>query len=197
MPHIQDPTIGRSLQRGLRLTALPDSILAPEVVPVIVVDDYTTGRFGEIERACTGFHGQAAVAGENAHVSLQRSAIGTEVIVTRITLDPGGAAGRFFIGRITAANPGGAVSTETSFDDFNTPGKPSAQMIVGTVLPGGLPALDIMYQIVLIGNTHTQIPVYIRLGAPGLNAALLWVNHQTAGVAANIGFNWIERPPLG
>lgn len=196
---VQDPSIGRALQRSLRLTSLPDSLLAPEIVPVILVSDLSEGTpFGDVERSAAGFATIGAVAAENGHISLRRPGAGIEVIIKKLTFDIGSPAARIVFGTIGAAIPGGTTaSPETAWQDFNIAGKPSAVLEQGTVLNAALPAIDIMWEWIIPANTTRSMNVNIRLGVPGTVRETFWTHCATVNQTHRMGMEWIERPPLG
>jgi len=199
MPHIQDPTIGRSLQRGLRLTALPDSVLAPEVVPVIVVADFTGGQFGDVVRGCHGSINQIGVAAEQSHGSVRRASIGTEVIVKGFDYS-GPTNLQLIIARLEEAPPLGLTeSNEKQFDDFDTPGRPSAILETGTFAGVDVPQVNILARHVVLANVRNNISfgAGLRLGTPGTFQDQVFCFTLESNVTCRFNFVWEERPPLG
>ncbi len=195
-PIIQDPTTGRKLQRGLRLTSLPDSILASEIVGVVLLEDWSS-PIGGFERACTGNAVQGAVALENPHITLVRVGLGIpyELVVTRVWFSTT-TSQRIAI-RQPSALAGQVASTDTSFTDFGVPGRPSSQ--VGTLSQVGATAGRRLFSGNVIADTIYRFDVRYRLGTFGDGVVLtaLAIIGETVNTLLTAGFEWTESPPLG
>lgn len=196
MPLIQNPTPARKLQRSLRLTELPDSVLAPEIVGVVIVEDLSDPLSFE-SRGCAGMATVAGVAGENGLVSLVRvgAPAAYDAVCTAIWFHSLGTASF----RILGVGGSGTltVSPQTVFTDFSVPGRPTSQ--VGFDTQVGSPSTRIMWEYRGLANTTMRIPTNIRLGTvgDGLDFVSLTVALLSANVQFTAGFEWTESAPLG
>ena len=198
MALIQNPAISRKLQRFLRLTALPDAVLSPETVPVVVVEDLSA-PLSDQERGCSGVGNILAVAGEISLLSLVRvgAPASYDLIVTgiifsapnnnttiRVHQAPGG------IGTLT-------ILPHTSFHDFSIPGRPTSQLGFDTQV--GIPAGRILYEYNVLAGTTYRIPVNIRIGTVGDGVEQNSITVAMANTAEQLqaGFEWTESGPLG
>jgi len=195
MPIIQNPSIARKLMRALRLTGLPDSILAPETVPVIVVEDLSA-PLTDIVRGCQGSQNAQAIVAENPIVTLVRvgNPSSYDVVVTEIHFSSD-TSQRIHITKPTVAVLGLTVSEETTFTDFTIPGRPTSQL--GSDSTAAIPAGINLYEVEVLADTLYRIPTNIRLGVvnPISNAIMV------AGISTNTilraGFSWTEGPLEG
>lgn len=194
---IQTPEISRKLQQGLRLTGLPDAVLAPEIVGVILLEDYSRNP-GDIARGCMGATRRAPVAAEFSMMALVRvgdpptyDLLATECHFSTdtdqiITLDIP-----------TAELTGMATTTGTSFTDLGITGRPTSQ--VQTDTKAAIPGSRTIRRYSVLANTTYRVPLDIRIGsigiAGGLNSIVMVC--QTANTALVGGFNWTEASPLG
>jgi len=197
MPLIQDPTPVRKLQRGLRLTGLPDGVLAPEIVGVILLEDFSA-PLSDVERGCRGSASAGAVAAENPLVALVRvgapatyDLVVTEIFFTSETTQV------VFVRVPTAGIVGLAVSGNSSFTDFELPGRPTSQL--GTDTQVGVPAGRNLWEGRVIANTQVSLKTEIRIGTIGQGSNL--TSLMIAGVTVNTilrgGFKWTESSPQG
>lgn len=190
-PLIQNPDIARKLQQGLRLTHLPDSVLAPETVPVIVVEDFSA-PLGAVSLGCAGGLNVAAVAAENPMVGVRRIGTGYRAKITRAIIStPSTQIVR--ISAPTVALTGLAVSGETSFTDFSAPGRPSSELLNGTNV-GLFAAID-LYVRRLLSNEPWEIFMDLELGV-GTDAALI-ITGDTVNTQITVSLDWTELPPFG
>lgn len=197
MAIIQNPTISRKLQRLLRLTALPDSILAPETVSVIIVED-ASAPLSDIERGCMGTQRRPAIAAENSLVLLVR--VGAPASYDLLVTEAWISTNMDQIVRLavpTVAVLGLAISAHTSFTDFEIPGRPASQLASDT--QPTIPVNRILGEYDIQADTVLRIPLDLRIGTIGRGSdltALMW-----AGVTQNTeiiaGFKWTEALPQG
>lgn len=197
MPLIQVPDIGRKLQQKLRLTFFPDSVLAIETVPVIVVEDLSATP-DDVSRGCMGSDRAGPVVAEFPIVGLFR--IGDPptyaLRVTKIHMSSD-IAMPVQIVVPTAGLSGLTLSTNTSFTDFNTPGRPTSR--VGFDTQAVAPAGRDLFVATLLADTTLIVDVDIRLGSFGVNDDLnsLMVIGSSFNARLRAGFEWEETPPLG
>ena len=196
MPIIQNPTIGRKLQRSLRLTALPDAILAPEIVGVIVVEDESAPLSDE-ERGCMGSGTRAAAAGENSLITLVR--VGDpatyDLVVTECHFSC--LATMVIELVVPTIDVGNLVDIDTSFDDLELPGRPTSQLAVSSEAALGAARSLKTYRV--LPSTVYRVPLGIRMGTIGQGSDLtaLQIRSLTANVTLSGGFNWTESAPQG
>ncbi len=197
MPLIQSPTIGRKLQRNLRLTELPDSVLAPEIVAVIIAEDLSA-PLGDQERGCMGSVTVQAVAAENSIVVLTRAGApaGYDLRVTAVSwTSPVTQLIRLTMP--TVAVTGLVLTTNTGFTDFTLPGRPTSPL--GGATPVATPAGRILFQGRIEQDTTFRLPVDIRLGTigDGNDFTSLMVVAVTANTVLRASFEWTESAPQG
>ena len=197
MPLIQTPAIARKLQRFLRLTELPDSVLAPETVPVILVEDLSA-PLTDIDRGCMGATNAAGVAGELGLISLVRVGAPASYDL-RVTEFHFAVASSMLVTLDVPTVPvvGLTPTTSTTFTDFNLPGRPTSQLGIDTV--GVLPASRILYEIEALSNTTYRLPLDIQMGTIGQGSDLttLLIVARTTNIALRGGFKWTESDPRG
>lgn len=197
MPLIQNPALGRKLQRSLRLIELPDAVLAPEIVGVVLLDDLT-GPLSDEDRGCAGISGVAPVAAEFAIVTLIRVGAPSayDLKVTRVHLWSD-TTQTIRIAVPTVAITGLVVSGNTSFRDFTLPGRPTSQ--VGGDTQVLIPAGRELYTIRVLADVTVFVDVDIRIGTIGDPGDLtgLMVAAETANTRLNAGFDWTESAPQG
>jgi len=195
-PLIQDPTAGRKLQRGFRLTTLPDSVLAPEIVGVVILEDWSD-PLGDVSRGCAGTETRGAVAAQNPHITLVRVGLGNpyELVVTRLWFSS------TTTQQIAIVQPsalaGQVASANTSFTDFRLPGRPASQL--GTLSQVGLTPGRQLFSGVFLANTINRLDVHLRLGTfgDGVDLTALAIVGQTVNSTLHGGFEWTESSPLG
>jgi len=197
MPLIQTPGPGRKLQRGLRLTSLPDSVLAPEMVGVIIVEDFSA-PLTDIERGCHGAVNRSAVAAENSLIALVRVGAPAEydLKVTKIFFSV--QTTQIVHVRVpTAGLTGLTVSANSTFTEQSLNGRPSSQLASNTQV--GIPAgRDVFLGRVML-DTVIQLDVEIRIGTIGrgddLTSIIIAADSVNTGLTG--GFVWTESDPQG
>lgn len=194
---IQTATIARKLQRLLRLQSLPDSVLAAETVPVILVEDVSAPLSDE-DRGCHGAQSAGAVAAENPILALVRvgapatydltvSEIWVQTDTTQIIT----------ISTPTDGIAGLTASPNTQFTDQELPGRPTSQLGSDTQI--GIPAGRVWWNARVLANEPKRIPVDVRIGTVGIQDDLTSI--MVAGVTVNtriaVAFTWTESSPQG
>jgi len=195
MPIIQRPTIGRKLMRSLGLTAQPDSILSPEIVPVIVVENLAHTHDNEFVRPSAVHFAQPAAGGATQSiVGLSKVTDDVDVTVTRISWVI--STGQIFIvrSRATVASLG---SISGSFTDFNTRGRPQT-LAIRNALVGGIPSLDVLYDIRSLNNTAVFLDVNIKLGklSDANGSHQIFLQMLSANLPLEVNFDFVETEPL-
>ena len=193
MALIQSSSIVRKLQRALRLTGLPDSILAPETVPVIVVEDLSAPLVEE-SRGCYGVATQGSIVAENGICALVLRGIPApyDLVVTKVsfTTDTTQII-RLIRPTVTLA---GFTIVPTNFADFGLPGAPTSILQRDTAV--GLPAGVDIKRYFVQADTVVEIDLNIRLfGADLLN--ILAIGAETVNTVLIACFEWTESSPLG
>lgn len=197
MPLIQNPTPGRKLQRGLRLTDLPDSVLAPEIVGVILLEDYSA-PLSDISRGCIGRSAGGPTALENIGISLVRAGSPPQydLVVTRAWFST---TTTQEIRLVVPSTPlvGKTLSPDTSFTDLELPGRPSSEL--GVISQVGIPAGRNIMTMHVLANTLIQIAVDIRIGTIGQGDDLTTLLIIAGDVNTRLvgGFDWVESEPQG
>lgn len=197
MPLIQTPGPGRKLQRGLRLTELPDGILAPEIVGVILVEDFSA-PLSDLQRGCMGSTDVGPVAAENPILALVR--VGAppqyDLKVSRCWFSTP-TTQRVIVGVPTAGILGLTATPNTQFTDFSLVGRPTSQFATDTQI--GLPAHRSIFDGLVLADTIVQVSLSLKIGAfnepPSLTSIFiggLTVNTNLVG-----GFEWVESAPEG
>lgn len=197
MPLIQNPNIVRKLFRKLRLTALPDGVLAPEIVGVIVLEDLSA-PLNEEERGCRGAVQASNVAAENSIITLVRvGAPATyDLEVTRIFFSTA-TTGEIRVIVPTLGLSGIVASNDKTFSDQKLPGQPASQL--GVINQVGLPAGRNIWRGTVLANTPIMLDVNIRIGTIGQADELtsIIIGAVTVNVTVRGGFQWTEAAPLG
>jgi len=197
MPLIQNPSIARKLQRFLRLVDFPDSVLAPETVSVIVVEDLTE-PLSDIERGCIGSDRIGGVLAENSIIALVRVGAPAryDLIVQEAFLSSD-TTQQMRVIVPTAGLAGLTVSGETSFTDFGLPGRPSSQLLIDTQI--AIPAGRKLWEGRVLADTVYRIVLNIRIGTIGQASQLtsIAIVGTTQDTQILGGFKWTESPPQG
>jgi len=195
MSLIQTSVIGRKLQRLLRLTELPDSILAPDVVPVIVVEDVSDPLVGDA-RGCAGAAEQQPVAAEASIVSLVRVSRSYNLKVTKFWFS---SPNNNQISVIATSPPltGLTATINTSFRDFSLPGRPSSTLGIDSL--AAVPPGRILFRGRVLANELHVVEIDFDIGAPDDTLPLtdLSIVAEIVNTALTAGFEWTESPPLG
>jgi len=197
MPLIQNPGPGRKLQRGLRLTELPDSILAPELVGVILVEDLSAPLSDE-ERGCMAAGGAGAVAAEFSLLALVRVGAPAQYDLTVTSMHfSSTTAQQIRLIVPTAGIVGLAASANTQFKDFNTPGRPTSQFGIDTQV--AVPAGRVLLRYEIEASVTYRVKLQIRLGTFGIGPQLssLIMVAMTANTLLLGGWEWTESAPQG
>ena len=195
MSQIQTSDQARKLQRGLRLTSLPDSILAPEIVGVIILEDYSKPLIGT-EFGCSAGTTRGAVAAEFSQVILRRPNAQIRVKVLRVFI--GASSAQAILISIPNTPPGGFTELASRvFNDLEVPGRPSAFFGSDTAI--AIPARRDMYSIRVPADQSIVVTLDIDLGAPGVgngDTDVLFAN-TVVNTSLSVGLEWVEGPTLG
>lgn len=194
MPLIQTPDIARKLMRGLRLTTPPDSVLAPETVSVIIVEDYSAPLTG-VSFGCFGSVTQAPIAAEFSLVTLRRiPQMRVKVTKVHVGVDTDTT--------ILISNPvdgvaGLVVSANTQFTDFSVPGRPSA--VMGSDTQVAIPTRRDLIRIPALAGVTYSIELDIDLGDPNVAPAddMIMAAAGLVNARLDCSWEWIEGPVLG
>lgn len=193
---VQRPDAARKLQRQYGLTRMPDSVLAPEIVPVVLVHDLSQDAFDDVVRNCIGMTSTAAVAAEFPMSILGQPtpSLGGPIVIDRLYVSSDTSQ------IVQIARPDvSLVSTLTQtsnklFTDFDTPGQPGAFMMTGT--DPVAPSRTTVANIRILADTPA---IYEPRG--GIKVATNGVPLLVLGLAANsqlqVNYEWREAPELG
>ena len=195
MPIIQVPDIALKLYRRFRLESVPDSLLAPETVPVVIVEDLVGYNISGAERECMAGLGQGATVAEFSIVGLVNFNPNEEIRVTGVWLSSSSTQMLSLL-RPTAGIVGMANSPDKSFVDFRIGGEPEASVQSQTiaVIPPG--------RLMWVGRVLPDSPVYVPLdltlkksevspmGAMPGRAILAVANTANSGLF--VGWEWTE-----
>lgn len=197
MALIQNPSPGRKLQQGLRLTELPDSILAPEIVGVILLEDYTA-PLSDIARGCYTGVARGAVAAEFSRVLIRRipSPVGAQpqydVTITRIMISGDTTQTVSIVAPSTDLPLSSFATSATAFADRSIRGSPTA--FVGLDTDAVFTAGVAMYRFRSLANRTYDIPVNIKLGkiSDVVGADSLVVTAESLNTEIIVGIEWTE-----
>lgn len=192
MALIQRPAITRRLQRALGLTSVPDGVLAPEIVGVVIVEDLSRSLDAEEIRPCMAGADSVALAGERSHITISRRSASVEVVCTGVTFSSP-VTSHFQLILPTALVT--VVVPRGQFNDRTLPGRPSSDVGVGTLVAGVTG--NRILELVVLANDPVHIPLNIRLGAPGDPSSQVSVQVDAFNQLVRGGFTWVESPPLG
>lgn len=187
---IQDPGPTRKLQQGLRLTELPDAVLAPEIVGVILLEDFSA-PLSDIARGCYGTGGAGPVAAELPILALTPTTDGVAVVInealisTTTTQD-------ILVTVPTVAVPGLTTLTSSRFAESDIPGRPSA--LVGTDQAIGAPTGTTIMRFAVLANTPYLLKLEYRFG-PGSFGMV--ITGGTVNTLLRVNWKWTESAPLG
>jgi len=196
VPIIQTPEIALKLFRRFRLDRPPDSLLSPEVVPVVVVDDLTDYNTSGADRRCMGISVQGAVAAEFAIAVLVNS-LPQRLHVTAVTIStPTGQ--NVAIARPTQAIVGLTAVVHKAFVDFRVPGQPQAVNSVDTVV--ALPNRRVMWDEPVLASSPVRLPLDVTLfggepgaeGPGGAGSRALLVSAGTVNTELRVSWEWTE-----
>lgn len=200
MALIQNPTPTRKLQRALRLTSLPDAVLAPELVGVFIVEDLSE-PLSEESRGCMGSATVVGVTSQFSFAALVRvgAPASYDMVCTAVNFSAIGSPSSVIVGLPTAGVVGLTVSTDISWVDFSLPGQPSSQIGFDTAL--ALPAHRRLAAFSMPANENIRLPLNVRLGTfsgpGGLNQTAIIVASLFSDTTIRVNFEWTEETPLG
>jgi len=188
-PLIQRPDVALKLKDRYGLTSMPDSILAPEIVPVTIVDDLS--ELG-VSRACAGRASIGAVAAEIPMCAItQPEPQDSDItIIVRRMLIRASANIALVWGRITEP---GYVFTNLITKQFlnqGVPGRPTAMLRlasspvpIGRIDFGGILRSDLSTFEVLTNVIIPPDQIGLVVMSTGVNVSL------------EVSFDWDEIPP--
>lgn len=198
MALIQTPGIGRKLQQRYRLQELPDGVLAPEVVPVVLVDDLSA-FLEETERPCLGTAFVSATVGQFSQVAyISRGTKGTYKSVLRGVLVSVGAATDIIIRRASPTIAWTIFVTESftrTFQEFGVAGLP--QDFIGAAANAALEAGTDFVRVQMPANTPRYIPLNLSLAGPRFTNRAIMVAAATVNIGCRCTFYWTEGTPNG
>ena len=200
MALINTPSIARKLQRALRLTRTPDSVLSPDVVPVLLMEDLSQMQVnpGEEERPCLATVEMSAVAGMRGYAAaIKPPDYQNRVVVDSVQITPD-FEDVFYV--MKTASTWDLYTNETTkhFRDLQLDGKPGT--IIGRVANAGLLGDPIWRGwIPSSPNNGLIIPLDIELGDPTsvTLGEFIAVVGETVNQRFFVNWNFRELPPLG
>jgi len=194
VPLIQNPSPVRKLQRGLRLTELPDGVLAPEIVGVILLEDYSD-PLSDISRGCYAATRQVAVAAEFSLITLQLAGTPApyDLVVSAVHFVTNGVALVSIMAPTVAL--AGLTTLGGQFADRTIPGQPTSTF--GRDTQAAIPAGRRFFQTRVAAEDPQRIPLDTRLGDGELGADSLMFVSDTANIELVAGFEWSESEPQG
>ena len=160
MPIIQVPDIALKLYRRFRLESVPDSLLAPETVPVVIVEDLVGYNVTGAERQCRGSTDQGSTIAEFAISGLVNFNVNAEIKVTGVWISSQ-TTQRWTLLRPTAGVVGMANDPDKSFVDFRIEGEPEASVQKQTII--ALPPGRAMWTGMVLADTLVYIPLDLTL----------------------------------
>ncbi len=190
-PLIQIPDYALKLQRRLALTNLPDSVLATETVPVIIVDDLT--QRGTAKK-CMGTANILSAVGELPLVALEHATPPGErraydLTLTKIWVSTDN---NFTVvmALTGAALPGlSAPVADTSFLDLDQAGRPAT--ILATDSIAALPARREFWRGTVKNNEPLSVPMDLFYGL-GVFQNRIFVAGLTTNRALDVTYEWTE-----
>jgi len=195
MPLINNPSLGLRLKKFCQLTALPDSVLAPEIVGTILLGDLTEGA---TDRLCMGSRSIQAAGGQFPLVGIRNQpAAGAPrdvaVRVTRIWVTTDTT--QLITIAFTGAGLGAWSQGQKAFLDLDQVGAPSTE--VGGDGEVAEPADARLAEIRLLANTVLEFPINFLMGTvnAGLFQNSLFVFGFTADTNISATFAWTEFSP--
>ena len=160
MPIMQVPDIALKLYRRFRLESVPDSLLAPETVPVVIVEDLVGYNITGGERECRGSTGQGAIIAEFALSGLVNFNPNAVIKATGVWLSSTTSQLMTLL-RPTVGIVGMTNSSDKSFMDFRISGEPQASVQRQSIV--ALPAGRAMWELRILAETPIYIPLDITL----------------------------------
>ena len=194
MPIIQIPDVALKLYRRFRLESVPDSVLAPETVPVVLVEDLSDYMVEGGGRPCMGATDVPAVVGEKGFASLGNIDKKTRVRVTHITVDVDAP-----VQLLVQAHTNTSIAitgAPKAFLDRRLKGAPQSLFGFGSdpVYLVGIP----IWGHRLLAETVYRIPIGMLLGSGEFagNSRIV-VAAVTANISFRVSMEWIEGLPEG
>lgn len=173
---------------------MPDAVLAPEIVPVVLVADYSSDTSSGVERLCHGLLDQPGVAGEFSFVAIGQPTprLGSVMILDRMLIEA--SAGQLIqLCFPLVALTGLSFQSTKVYADFNTEGQPGGAIGIDT--DAALPSRTIFHAIrVPGGGPPIELITRIVLG-PGQIPLL--INATSVNTRLTINLDWRELPVLG
>ncbi len=196
MALIQNPGPARKLMRFLRLTTPIDSVLAPEMVGVVLVEDLSA-PLGDQSRGCMGSLNIGAVAAEFPLIALVRvgAPAAYDLVVSECHFSVSASSQVDII--LPTAGLTGLAAGATSFTDFEIPGQPTSQLGGDTQV--AVPAGRILWGGLVLANTIYRVPLNLRIGTVGDGVGLssVFVVGRAVNTKLRAGFTWDESAPQG
>jgi len=192
-PLIQVPDYALRLQRRLGLANPPDSVLGPETVGVIVLDDLTQEG---TTRRCRGAIVQAGVVAEAPMIALTHATPagtirGYRMNVVAVTIGIDGTA-NVSVSITGAAIAGLTLTGDTSFTDLVRSGRPASQL--GSLTDAAPPTVAVtnIYQLRLDNNITQRFPLNVFMG-DGVFQNSIVVTSTTTNTPLRVSFEWTEE----
>ncbi len=201
MPLVNVPSLAQKLFRRYRLVTPPDSVLGPEMVPVVILDDLAKYEEAKgFNRVCYGAGAFAGAAGQTLQIALintlrERIHV-TDVWISFVSVSA------FRIIRPTAALAGFVSSGSKTFADFRLTGQPQA--LIQTAAQG-LPSRRNLFM--GFGGDPARVPVHVPLdvtlegGPPGVTiepgARAIIIHPDEQNIPATVTWRWVEGIPEG
>lgn len=182
--------------RGLGLTHPPDSILAPELVGVILVEDYSK-ELDELTRAAAGSITQAAVAGQQSNCFIMADdgaeffVLDRIIVRADITTDISVIVPNVLLAPLTTA--------KGQYRDLALIGRPQAEMGAFTgAAPAGIRVHQLQIQPTVLGVNILDVDYTLRLRTNETQAPIC-ISTAQQQVALAVSFDWREFsvPPIG
>lgn len=194
---IQAPEVALKLLERYRLSGLPDSILAPEIVPVVLVDDLT--RESSADRLeCSGWcdtvaaaatYGWIGVATNQSSAWLHRVELYCATSDCTVSVRPSGSAPADSFSGYTVVGTKGYL-------DRNLPGVP--ELHLGHKAPAGVAVGVTQQQVFLKAGVVLTLPLGIYLPSfpksRRLNAGVLQFVAGTPNVTLSANVYWAQYP---
>ena len=194
MPIIQVPDIALKLYRRFRLESVPDSLLAPEIVPVVLVEDLSEYMVEGTGRRCMGHTTVSAVLAERGFAILGNVGEETRVRVSHVTMHVNTPT---TIDILAHTQTSIAIAPGTkAFLDRRVRGAPQSTIGFGAeaVPPVGI----IIWSGSLTSKDPRRIPIGMLLGSgefAGNSRIVVIAANENVGFS--VTFEWVEGIPEG
>jgi len=191
VPIPQTPDLALRLQRQYRLQGLPSIVLAPEVVPVVILDTIPADA-GMPSRDCMGWANSGKAGADYSQFVFENpSTSGLSMTLDRILVGGDGDAGDVLIARATAFT-GFTQIGGTSFRAIGTVGRPSA--FWGSRVSGTFPtAVFTVQKYHILAGEMSEFEIDISLD-PG---DFIVIYRDTLNVGFDLDMFWQEFSRLG